>query len=58
MMPQPQNQHGTTVCTNCNDPLRSVHVYKDANAQGLTNATVTVCLNCHFVATWNAVKPQ
>jgi len=57
-MPQPQNRHGTLVCTNCNDADKSVHVYKDQSAQGLTNATPTVCLKCHFVATWNPVKPQ
>ena len=57
-MPQPQNRHGTLVCTNCNDADKSVHVYKDQNAQGLINTTPTVCLNCHFVAPWNAVKPQ
>lgn len=52
------NKHGTVVCVNCNDPVKSVHIYKDPNHQGLTGSTVTICLNCNYMSTWSAVKPQ
>ena len=57
-MPQPQNRHGTLICTNCNDSSKSQHIYKQPANGLLVDATPTVCLNCNFVSTWGTVKPQ
>ena len=57
-MPQPQNRHGTLICTNCSDGQKSQHVYKSPANGLLVDATPTTCLNCGFVSTWGAVKPQ
>lgn len=58
MMAQPQNKHGTTICSNCNDASKSQHVYKQPASGGLVDSTPTTCLNCGFVSTWGVVKPQ
>lgn len=58
MMAANLNKHGTVVCSNCGDLLRSVHMYKLAAGVKLVDTTPTICGNCGFSATWSVVKPQ